>query len=1037
MQVQPQVPSGFNLSRWAIEHGNFSRFIIILAMLAGVVSYRNLGQKEDPDFTFRLMVVRSYWPGATAQEMIEQVTDKLEAKLQETPNLDKLQSYAKPGETATLVFVRESTPVKDIKPTWYQVRKKIYDIQTTLPKGVVGPFFNDEFGDTYIAMYGFSADGFSYQELKDYVEQARGQLRRVPGVEKIDILGEQEEKIYVEFSYRKFAELGISFPMLQSALQTQNNMVPTGTLNTPEQMLFVRMSGHYETVDAVRETRFRVGDKSLRLGDFAKVYRGYQDPPRSKIRQQGKEIIALGLVMQNDANVLHVGEGLDATIKQLKAALPVGIEIKQFTNQPTVVHHAVGEFLRSLAEAVVIVMAISFITLGFRTGLVVALTIPLVLGVTFMVMDALGIQLQKISLGALVLSLGLLVDDAMISVEMMARKLEEGYSKLKAATFAYSSTAFPMLTGTLITAAGFLPVGFAKSSAGEYVFTMFAVVGISLMVSWVASVYVTPYIGYYLLKEHVVAEGMQHEHFDTPFYQRLRRVIDWCVAHRKTVIAITAAMFVVGLGSFKFIPQQFFPDSTRLELMVDLWLPEGSSFEASENVTKRFEAKLASNPDVGDYVAYIGVGAPRFYLPLDQQLNHTNFAQFMVVSKDIHVREHLRLTMKKWIDEEFPEVRSKIDRLPNGPPTGWPVQFRVQGPDPLLVRQLADEAKAIVAASPLVKTVHDNWHEPIAVMKVDLDQEKLKVLGISSQDVRSASVTILSGAPIASYRETNRNIDIVARQPTDERSLLSGLKDAYMPTASGQSVPFSQFGKASLGFEPGVIWRRDRQYAITIQAETRDGVQAPDATKAIDPKMAALRAKLPPGYSLGIAGALEQSKIANDSINAEMPKMVVVILLLLMIQLQHFGRTMLVFLTAPLGIIGAALALLVTQQPFGFVALLGVIALAGIIMRNSVILVDQIEQDIKAGHDEWTAIVESAVRRARPILLTAAAAVLALFPLSRSVFFGPCAVALMGGLMVATVLTLLFLPALYAAWFGIKRPEPGNGKVLNLSSATN
>jgi multidrug efflux pump len=1019
-----ETPDRFNLSRWAIEHANFTRFLIVLLLIAGGISYLKLGQKEDPDFTFRVMVVRAYWPGATAIEMAQQVVDPLEAKLQETPYLDKLQSYAKPGEAAVMVFLREETPVKEVKSIWYQVRKKVGDVRGALPSNLVGPFFNDEFGDTYIAMYSFTTDGFSYAELRDYVDQARNGLLRVPGVEKVEVLGQQEEKVYVEFSYRKFAQLGISFQQLQAALTGYNAMTPAGVLNTADQAIFVRVGGHYDSLQDIENSRFRVGENSFRLGDFAKVYRGYQDPPQSKIRHRGREAIALGIVMRNDANVLHVGKGLEIGIAQLRSAFPVGIEIEQYTDQPKVVQEAVGGFVRSLVEAVVIVMAVSFLSLGLRTGLVVALTIPLVLGVTFMVMDAIGLQLQKISLGALVLALGLLVDDAMIAVEMMARKLEEGYDKLKAASFAYTSTAFPMLTGTLITAAGFLPVGLAKSASGEYTQSMFQVIGIALIVSWFASVYVTPYIGYRLLKEHRLPEGEQHELFNGPWFQRLRRLLNWCVEYRWTVIVATLALFLVGVFSFKFIPKQFFPDSTRLELMVELWLPEGSSFAASEEVAKRMEAKLAQDQDVSDYVAYIGVGSPRFYLPLDQQLNHTNISQFMILSKDLEGRERLRKRIHGWIDDEFPEVRTKIDRLPNGPPTGWPVQFRVQGPDPTLVRQFTEEVKAVVRASPLVRNVHDNWHEPIATMRIEVDQEKLRVLGISSNDVRGASNTILSGTPIGSYRERNREVEIIARQPLEERDQLGSLKDAYMPTATGQSVPFSHFGKAVPSFEPGVLWRRDRLWAITIQAEVLDGIQSPDAAYAIDAQLGEIKSRLPVGYSIGIAGPLEANKVANDSINAEMPKMLVVILLLLMIQLQHFGRTVLVLLTAPLGIIGAAFALLLTQTAFGFVALLGVIALAGIIMRNSVILVDQIEQDIKAGYDPWTAIVESAVRRARPIMLTAAAAVLALIPLVRSVFYGPAAIALMGGLIVATLLTLTFLPALYAAWFKVQPANP-------------
>jgi multidrug efflux pump subunit AcrB len=1008
----------FNLSRWAIEHASFSRFLVVLLMVSGVFAYINLGQREDPSFTFRIMVVAAYWPGATAKEMELQVTDKLEEKLAETPWLYYTQSYSKPGEAQVFVVLREDTPPKEVKGIWYQVRKKIGDMQSTLPAGVSGPYFNDEFGDTYIAMYAFHAEGFTYAELKDYVDQARKTLQGVKDVEKVDLLGDQEPKIYVEFSYRKFAELGIGFQQLADALNGQNAIVPAGQLNTPDKAVYVRVNGNYDSVQQIQDTRFRVNGRSLRLGDFAHVYRGYDDPPVSKIRHRGHEAIVLGVVMKQNADVLQVGKDLGEQLKRIHSTFPVGIEVAQITDQPAVVRVAVGEFLHSLTIAVVIVLVVSFFSLGLRTGMVVALTIPLVLGVTFVAMQWAGIELQKISLGALVLALGLLVDDAMISVEMMARKLEEGYDRLRAASFAYTSTAFPMLTGTLITAAGFLPVGLAKSSAGEYTFSIFAVVGMALLISWLASVYFTPFIGHWLLKEH---PQEVHDLFHTPFYSRLRRAIDWCVEHRWKVIVLTAAAFVLSVFSFRFIPQQFFPDSTRLELMMQLWLPEGSSYAATEDVAKRMEAKLAKDPDVADYVAYVGTGSPRFYLPLDQQLRNTNLTEFMVVSRDIKARERLRLKLRQWLADDFSEVRPRIDRLPNGPPVGWPVQMRVRGPDPQLVRQYAEQVKAVFRANPYTVNVHDNWHEKILVMDDDLDQEKLRVLGITSQQVRSAAQTILSGTPIATYRENNRNIAVVARQPVDERNDIGGMRDAYMPTASGQYVPFSQFGKAGAGFEDGVIWRRDRQPAITVEAEAVDGMQAPDVSNMIYAELAPLRAQLPPGYSIGISGALEQNQLANDSINDQMPKMLVLVLLLLMVQLQHFGRTAMVLLTAPLGIIGAALALLLTQAPFGFVSLLGVIALGGMIMRNSVILVDQIRQDVAAGHDEWTAIVESAVRRFRPIWLTAAAAVLAMIPLSFSVFFGPMAIALMGGLIAATVLTLTFLPALYAAWFRVKR----------------
>jgi multidrug efflux pump len=1011
----------FNLSRWAIEHASFTRFLIGLLVVAGTAAYLRLGQREDPSFTFRIMVVSAYWPGATAHEMEQQVTDRLEEKLAETPWLDRTQSYSKPGEAQVFVVLREDTPPREVGAIWYQVRKKVGDIAGSLPAGVSGPYFNDEFGDTYIAMYAFTADGFSDTELKDYVDRARRMMLGVTGVEKVDRLGDQEPRIYVEFSYRKFAALGIGFPQLAQALQGQNMVAPAGRLDTDKQSIYLRVGGNYDSLEQIADTRFRVGDRSLRLGDFARVYRGYEDPPVTRIRHRGKQAIVLGVVMQQDADVLQVGQKLQQALKQMHGTFPVGIEVAQITDQPKVVHVAVGEFLRSLSEAVVIVLVVSFFSLGLRTGMVVALTIPLVLGATFVAMQFAGIELQKISLGALVLALGLLVDDAMIAVEMMARKLEEGFDRLRAASFAYTSTAFPMLTGTLVTAVGFLPVGLARSSAGEYTFSIFAVVGLALLISWLASVYFTPYIGFLLLKPHA-QEREGHTLFDTPFYRRLRVAIDWCVAQRWSVIALTAAAFALALFSFRFIPQQFFPDSTRLELIADLWLPEGSSFAATEAVAQRLEARLAKDADVADYVAYVGAGSPRFYLPLDQQLRNINLTEFMIVTRDTAARERLRTRLRAWLAEDFPEVRAKVDRLPNGPPVGWPVQFRVAGPDAGEVRVLAEKVKELMRGNRYVRNIHDNWHERILTVHDDVDQDKLRLLGITSEQIRNAAQTILSGTQIGTYREDNRNVPVIARQPLDERSQLGDLRDAYMPTASGRAVPFSQFGSARPVFEDGVIWRRNRWPAITVEAEAVDGMQAPDVTHLLDRDLAPLRAGLPPGYSIEIAGALEQNQIANDSINQQMPKMIVAVVLLLMIQLQHFGRSMLVFLTAPLGIIGAALALLVTQAPFGFVSLLGVIALSGMVMRNSVILVDQIRQDIAAGHDQWTAIVESAVRRFRPICLTAAAAVLAMIPLSFSVFFGPMAIALMGGLIGATVLTLTFLPALYAACFRVRRP---------------
>ncbi|MDN4038597.1 efflux RND transporter permease subunit [Massilia sp. YIM B02443] len=1031
---------GFNLSRWALEHIPLTRFLIAACLLFGILSYFELGQDEDPPFTFRAMVVRAVWPGATALQMAEQVTDPLERKLQETPYIDRIRSFSKPGETTIILELRESTPPKETGPAWYQVRKKIGDIAATLPQGVIGPFFNDEFGDTYGSIFALSGDGFTYAEMRDYADFVRQQLLRVPLVAKVEQFGVQNEKVYIEFSSKKFAQLGVPFEQIVNQIATQNEVEASGMLVTPSDNLQVRVTGALRSLQQIEDLQLRAGGTTFRLGDFAVVKRGYQDPPGEKMRFNGKEVIGLGVSMEKGGNIITMGEGLEETVTRIRAQLPVGIELERVANQPQAVTESVGEFVKVLIEAIVIVLAVSFLALGLHSkpkwrvdvypGLVVALSIPLVLAITFLFMRMLDISLHKISLGALIIALGLLVDDAIIAVEMMVRKMEEGLSRFEAATFAYTSTAMPMLTGTLITAAGFLPIGLAESAAGEYTFTMFSVNGLALLISWVVAVMFTPYIGFMLLKVKPHGQGeSSHDVFDTPGYQRFRRLVNWCVEWRKTTIALSLGVFALGVFGFNFIEKQFFPDSSRPELMVELWSPEGTSFAANEATVKRFEAFLGKQEGVQSVTSYVGTGSPRFYLPLDQIFPQSNVSQVVVLPVDTAAREALRLKIIDAFRTDFPEVRGRVKLLPNGPPVPYPVQFQVLGPDVQVVRGVADQVKDVMRANPNTLGVNDNWNEAVKVLRLDLDQDKLRALGVTSQAVRRTVNTTLTGTPIGQFRESNRLIDIVVRQPVEERATITKLSEALVPTSGGRAVTIGQVARVQFVWEPGVVWREGREWAVMVQSDVVEGIQGPTVTAQIDARLGEIRSKLPAGYRLTVEGAAADSSEAEASIMANVPLVLFITFTLLMLQLHSFSRSLLVFLTGPLGVAGAAMALLILDRPFGFVANLGVIALFGMIIRNSVILVDQIEQDIAGGAHPWDAIVESAVRRCRPILLTAAAAALAMIPLSRSTFWGPMAVAIMGGLLVATALTLLFLPALYAAWFRVKKPEPTTSSV--------
>ena len=1033
---QPHV-GGFNVSRWALEHPALTRYLMVVLMLMGFVAYFQLGQDEDPPFTFRAMVIQAFWPGATAQQMADQVTDKIEKTLQEVNHADKIRSYTKPGESLIIFQVKDNTPPKEVNDLWYQTRKKIGDMRATLPQGVLGPVFNDEFGDVYGSIYALSTDGFSREELREHADRVRQALLQVKDVAKVEIFGIQPEKIFIEVSQKRLAQLGLDFNQVIAQIGAQNAVEGAGVLNAGSANFQIRVQGQFTTAKGLADVPIRAinpqtgAASQMRLGDIAEIKREYVDPPTTKVRHQGREVLALGVSMAKGGDIIAMGKALGVATKAIERDLPAGIQLEQIQDQPKAVTTSVGEFVHVLIEAVVIVLAVSFISLGLHTrplridvwpGLVVAITIPLVLAITFTTMFYWGVGLHKISLGSLIIALGLLVDDAIIAVEMMVRKLEEGYDKMHAATFAYDVTAMPMLTGTLITAVGFLPIGLAKSTVGEYTFAIFAVTAASLVISWVVSVYFVPYLGALLLKSKH-HEGEVHELFDTPFYNRFRRVVRWCVENRWKTIAITLLVFALGLVGMGRVQQQFFPDSSRPEVLVDLWLPEGSTIQETDALAKRFEARMLKEPGISTVTTWVGSGVPRFYLPLDQIFPQANVTQAILLPKNLEEREALRKRLPAVLAEEFPEARGRVKLLPNGPPVPYPVQFRVTGADPKIVRDWADKAKDILRASPNMRGVNDNWNENVKTLKLKVDQDKARALGVSSQSLAQSARTLLSGSVIGQYREADKLIDIVLRQPLEERAVITDIANAYVPTSTGRAIPLTQIAKVDFDWEPGVMWREGRLYAVTVQGDVAEGLQGATVTKEVWPKLDELQKQMPTGYSIQIAGAVEESSKGQGSIAAGVPIMLFITFTLLMLQLQSFSRAMLVFLTGPLGIAGVAMALLLLNRPFGFVALLGVIALMGMIMRNSVILIDQIEQDRARGVPDWSAIVESAVRRFRPIVLTAAAAVLAMIPLSRSVFWGPMAVAIMGGLIVATVLTLLALPAMYAAWFRVVRPH--------------
>jgi len=1024
-----------NLSHWAVTHRQMVLFLLIAILGSGVFAFLKLGRLEDPNFRVPTMTAIVVWPGATAREVQDEVLNPIEKKLQELDHFDNVRTFSRQGYGALQLWLDGGTPGAEQEAAWYQARKRIGDLRSQLPAGVMGPVINDEFSDVYSLVWVLQGEGFSLADLNRQAEQIKRQLLEVPMVAKVEVLGKQPEKVFVEISHRKLAALGIPINAVFDALARQNALAPSGSVETRSDRVLVRTSGALRSLEDVRAVPLESQGRLLRIGDIAEVRHGYEDPPQYTIRHNGAPALGIGVTMTRDGNILTLGQRLQKRMSAIEAALPAGLELKLIADQPRVVDESVWEFERSFLEALVIVLAVCFVSLGWRAGLVVSTSVPVVLAAVACVMYLAGWNLDRISVGSLIIALGLLVDDAIIAIEMMIVKLEAGFDRLQAASFAWTSTAFPMLTGTLLTVAGFMPVGFAKSIAGEYAGGIFWVVGVALIASWFVAVLIVPYLGLKLLPasyieklraKHAARPGSNHgagDAYQSPSYARLRRAIAWAVQHRYAVIGVTVAALGVAGAGMTLVQQQFFPTASRPELMVELRMKEGASFEATQAESSKLEKILSADPDVKYFTSYTGAGAPRFYLSLAPELPNPGYSQFVVMTGGIEPRERLRKRLMERFatDVDLPAARVRVTRLEFGPPAGYPVQFRVIGPDNLEVRRIAEQVRTAIAGSPMLRDVQFDWNEMARTVRLTIDYDKARVAGLAPADVAGAVQTIFSGAPVTQIRDREELVDVVVRAPEGERKRLEDLGSIALNTPNGP-VPLSQIAKLSYELEEPVLWRRNRAMVLTVRADVVDGIQGPAAMAWLRPAVKPVIDALPPGYRIEEGGPIEESAKSNKALFAVFPAMFLVTLALLMIQLQHFGRMAMVFMTWPLGLIGVVPALLLFNAPFGFVALLGVIALGGMIMRNSLILVDQIEQDIGAGHSPWQAIIDATVRRARPVVLTAAAAVLAMIPLTQSVFWGPMAMAIMGGLIVATVLTLLFVPALYAAFFRVRDP---------------
>ena len=1011
---------GPNLSDWALKHRSFVVFAMIAIVIAGLSSYYRLGRNEDPAFTFRTMVVQAAWPGATLDDTLTQVTERLERKLQETKNLDFLRSYTSPGLTTIFVNLKGLTSSREVPDIWYQVRKNVSDIRRTLPQGVVGPGFNDDFGDTFGLIYAFTADGFSHRELRDYVEGMRSQLLQEQDVSKIEMLGAQDEQIYLEFSTSQLAGLGIDRNALIAALQAQNAVMPAGSIQTTDEKIRIRVTGAFGSETDLLNFNFPSNGRLIRLRDIAEMRRSLSDPPQPLFRVNGKPAIGLAIAMKDGGDILALGQNVRKAIDSGMANLPLGIDVTLVSNQPEVVKHAIGEFMTSLWQAIAIIMACSIVSLGLRPGAVVALSIPLTVAIIFPIMEFIGIDLQRISLGALIIALGLLVDDAMTTVDVMTSRMAAGDSKEKAATFAYDTLAFPMLTGSFVTAAGFVPIGFARSSAGEYTFSIFAVVSIALIVSWFVAVLFAPLLGVWLLK---VPEKKQNDR-PSRIMTGFRSLLVTAMRYRWITIAATLACFFVSLLALQLVPRQFFPASDRPELLVDLTLPQNASIFASDAAAKKLDAILEKDPDVASWSTYVGRGAIRFYLPLNVQLNNAFFAQAVVIAKDVAARERLHVRLEQKLAEEFPNVVSRVSPLELGPPVGWPVQYRVSGSDLSQTRAIALQLGAILGSNHNLRRVNYDWMAPARQVRVAVDQDQARLLGLSSQALSQSINAAMAGVPITQVRDDIYLVDVVVRAENQQRVSLDTLQSLQVPLPNGRTVPLSQVARFDFDQEYPLVWRRDRVPTLTVQADVIPGATPEAAVDSLAPPVAALQASLPKGYRIALGGTVEESAKSQASVFAMIPAMLFLMLLFLMAQLHSFTRLAIVLSLVPMGLIGIVGALLISGRPLGFVAILGILALMGMIARNAVILIEQIEAERAHGREVWDAIVEGAVSRFRPIMLTAISTVLGFIPIAPTVFWGPMAFAIMGGLFVATVLTLIVLPALYVIFFRVQEPAP-------------
>jgi len=1011
--------SRFNLSEWALNHRSFVVYSMIVLMVAGALSYSRLDRNEDPAFTFRTMVVQAAWPGATLQETLDLITERIEQTLKETPNLDFLRSFTRAGSTTIFVNLKGSTPPRQVPDIWYQVRKSVGDMRHTLPAGVIGPGFNDEFGDTFGIIYGFTTDGFTFRELRDHVERIRTQLLRIADVSKIEVMGAQDERIIIEFSTKHLAGLGIDRADLIAALSAQNAVAPAGTFQTAEEKLALRVSGAFDSELDILRVNFASHGRLLRIGDIAEVRRIYIDPPQPMFRVNGKPAIGLAIAMREGGDILALGHNVQRTMHEITADLPLGIEPVLVANQSSVVSSAIGEFTTSLWQAIAIIMAVSVVSLGFRAGAIVALSIPLTLAMVFPVMSFVSIDLQRISLGALIIALTLLVDDAMSTIDAMTMRLALGDEKEKAATFAYDTLAFPMLTGSLVTMAGFVPIGFARSSAGEYTFSIFAVFSIAVLASWLVAVIFIPLLGVAFLKKPQATEPAAPGKVVRAF----RRVLLAAMRHRWITIVLTLAGFVLALAGSPLISRQFFPSSDRPELLVDLRLPQNASIYASSDAAARLDAVLKDDPDVARWSAYVGRGAIRFYLPLNVELPNDFFSQFVVIAKNIAARERLRAKLERVLAEDFPNAVTRTVPLELGPPVGWPVQYRVSGPDLDDVRDIALRLAGVVASDPRARRVNFDWIEPGRKVRVRIDQDQARLLGLTSQSIASVLNTVVTGAPITQVRDWIYLVDVIMRATDEERVSLSTLRNLQFALPSGRTVPLGQFATLEFEREPPLVWRRDGTPTLTVQADVTQSASPEAVVAALAPQVAKLEASLPSSYHITAGGTVEESARSQASVFAVVPLMLFIAVTVLMIQLHSFSRLFVVLSVVPMGLIGIVATLLAFQKPLGFVAILGILALLGMIARNAVILIDQIEAERAQGKAIWDAVIEAAISRFRPIMLTAISTVLGMIPIAPTIFWGPMSYAIMGGLLVATVLTLIFLPALYVAAFRVQEPK--------------